>query len=676
MTPVSLEKSPESDRSRNVEADVALQAVRSFMDCLGSEPDYTYVSMPLTTGRHFTEWFRSVGSEVYLRDRRTYDELHQKQVVDRNAEHGHRWVRDFRAARKEAGERRPVMEPSRFVLAGLDQAGYLDLWVDFIRRFTAEAIFIDGWQYSSGCSTEMAAAIEASIPVYDESGTTIELSRAIVMVEGAVRELDDLQCLSTDRLKSVLSTLRALQPVRQEAVGVARLPADRSGVLIKDQILDTLANSHNVAQFVSFGPEGRQRYSRILGEAPNAVFDGLGPAVERLLSRSPDGSVNVRSFTPSQPRSNAFVYGIQSVDEAVGHVQRLGGENLITIVNETIDVEDGGVSGVAQHDFVEFLPGDTPRGVEKGDVARLPLDMGLRLLRQVYGFSPRLGDVANRRVEFSIHPERRGWRHEHTILWESEIHEGRESNHRPSWPNPFSKLVGDKAFGLLIAHLAGLPVPHTTVVGRGVAPFSFGTRTGTAEPWLRTAPKVRQPGLLPTTRGWSDPFLLFQQIGKDQPLLASILHQEGVEAEFSGGAVLRSDGSLSVQGTRGTGEKYMLGAASEDLPTSVVAAVAELFGKARDRFGPVEIEWVYDGKKAWVVQLRVGQLMAGDDWIVEGAVDDWLDFDPKVGLAVLRDMLSTSPGSVGIRVMSDPVYTSHIAHILQDARRPSYFAGR
>jgi hypothetical protein len=45
---------------------------------------------------------------------------------------------------------------------------------------------------------------------------------------------------------------------------------------------------------------------------------------------------------------------------------------------------------------------------------------------------------------------------------------------RLTWPNRFSRLLGDKAFGLLVADLHGLPVPATTVVGRRVAPFRFG----------------------------------------------------------------------------------------------------------------------------------------------------------------------------------------------------------
>jgi glutathione synthase/RimK-type ligase-like ATP-grasp enzyme len=54
------------------------------------------------------------------------------------------------------------------------------------------------------------------------------------------------------------------------------------------------------------------------------------------------------------------------------------------------------------------------------------------------------------------------------------------------WPNRFSSILGDKAYGLLMANLAGVPVPRTLVIGRRIAPFTFGDVTGSFEFWTRT----------------------------------------------------------------------------------------------------------------------------------------------------------------------------------------------
>ena len=106
--------------------------------------------------------------------------------------------------------------------------------------------------------------------------------------------------------------------------------------------------------------------------------------------------------------------------EILAELRRLSGEGLYTILNETVDVQDGGVSGVAFGDALEFAPGDTPRCVEKPETAGLPRDLGVRLLETVYGFRPNLPAKTVQRVEFSLHPIRRGYRGEHTILWEVE----------------------------------------------------------------------------------------------------------------------------------------------------------------------------------------------------------------------------------------------------------------
>lgn len=117
----------------------------------------------------------------------------------------------------------------------------------------------------------------------------------------------------------------------------------------KDESLDRLADLINVAQFVSFSPGSRirQEYARVLGYSPNHVFSSLSEAIRVLMQNSPESSLNVRSFTPEDPKSNEFLYGLTKVDEVEAAVLRIAGMGLHLIVNETVDVNDGGVSGVS-----------------------------------------------------------------------------------------------------------------------------------------------------------------------------------------------------------------------------------------------------------------------------------------------------------------------------------------
>ena len=141
----------------------------------------------------------------------------------------------------------------------------------------------------------------------------------------------------------------------------------------KDAILDRLARRHNVAQFISFDADLRQRHACIRGYDRNHRFKSLGEAVGAILDASPEKSVNIRSFEPDRPKSREFVYGRKTTQSVERNLRRLAAEGMLTIVNETVDVNDGGVSGVAFGDLLEFAPGDTPRCVEKPGTASISI---------------------------------------------------------------------------------------------------------------------------------------------------------------------------------------------------------------------------------------------------------------------------------------------------------------
>src|ERR1700730_9439255 len=111
----------------------------------------------------------------------------------------------------------------------------------------------------------------------------------------------------------------------------------------KDARLDQLAAFGNVAQFVSFGPDLTQRFSRIKGFVPNHHFSGIREAAATLLILAPEQTVNIRSFKPDEPQGHEFLYGIGSVDAAESEIRRLTTSGLFVILNETVGVNDGGV---------------------------------------------------------------------------------------------------------------------------------------------------------------------------------------------------------------------------------------------------------------------------------------------------------------------------------------------
>lgn len=448
-----------------------------------------------------------------------------------------------------------------------------------------------------------------------------------------------------------------------------------SMALHKDEILNSLAATANIAQFVAFRPAGdhlKQSYCRIAGFEENHRFESPKEAIAALLGRSSDRKVNVRSYEPNNPRSREFVYGLQTVEEALAVLDRLAAENLHLIVNETIDIHDGGVSGVVQGQLIEFAPDDTPRCVEKPGAASLPLAVGMSILRTVYGFSAELSFAQNARIEFSIHPRPRGYHQRHTIVWELEWDAPGFLPAAMLWPNRFSRHLGDKVYGLLIANELGVPVPRTTVIGRRIAPFTFGRDTGSAEVWTRTAPTDPQPGLYTTVKGWVDPFSLLSSEDPDGANIRSVICQSAVRAQFSGAAVTGPKGEIIIEGRKGEGDQFMLGLQlPEMLPSFVVENVTAIYSVLASRLGPVRFEWVHDGDVVWIVQLHCGATSSTADVIVPGQADAWVEFQTSAGLETLRQILVTMPEGHGVMVIGRVGLTSHVADLLRKANRPA-----
>lgn len=443
----------------------------------------------------------------------------------------------------------------------------------------------------------------------------------------------------------------------------------------KDQKLDHLAERFNVAQFISFGPGDAgpvQHFARLSEVEPNLRFSSLPSAMEALFSRSSERTVNIRSFSEADSQSREFLYALESVDEAVSAIRRICSEGAYTIANETIDVSDGGVSGVAMDGLVEFRPDATPRGVEGPGFASLPLKWATSMFKTVYGVDALLEEVCDARVEFSLHPLKRGWRQSHLIFWEYGQADHLDRTPDVTWPNDFSRMIGDKAFGLMIANLVGVPVPKTTVISRRLAPFSFGIDSGSAEQWIRTSPSVQVPGKFTTAKGWRDPFKLVHQEDPEATALASVLSQQSIAAAFSGAAIETSDGEFIVEGVAGSGEGFMLGTTPpEVLPPDVTEAVSQVRVKLSEMLGSVRFEWVFDGSVVWVVQLHTGASQSAGRAIVPGEADHWVMFNVSQGLEALRQLLGSLPPDTGIKLDGAVGRTSHIADVVRRANVPT-----
>jgi hypothetical protein len=438
---------------------------------------------------------------------------------------------------------------------------------------------------------------------------------------------------------------------------------------------------HNVAQFVAFTPAMEQTYSAVRGWGIGHAFDGIDDAARNLINSSGEGLLNVRSYRPDDPQGCPFLRELNAAD-AANAARSLCHNGYSVIINESIALDDGGVSGVIQGGVVEFAPGVTPRFVEQSteDIPAWPRGTGLAMLQHVYGELSALctGFDDETRVEFSVHPARRGYLHDTAIIWEAQ-HVG-AIDVQPSmfWPCRFSRHIGDKAFGLLVAACIGLPVPSATVYprNRALTPFTIGSRTHRGVVWMRTSPAVQMPGKYTTCRGWRDPYELMQADDPDGTALASCLAQDGVRAKWSGTYVTQADGTPLVEGCRGYGDEYMLAQrAPEDLPDGVRHMVMAVFIRASVRLmRPVRGEWVYDGERVWVVQLHTGASASQGRTIVPGEATHWHRFDPAGGMAALDALIGGMADGEGILFTGHIGVGSHFADKMRKGNIPSRIA--
>ncbi|MGL5228176.1 MAG: hypothetical protein ACRC77_08310 [Bacteroidales bacterium] len=458
--------------------------------------------------------------------------------------------------------------------------------------------------------------------------------------------------------------------------------------LLKDGKLDYIISNSlgNIAQYISLSPIHNEdiRYVHINNFKESANLD-VKLLIKELINSSNSKAINIRSFKPELMKGNKLVYnkGIEDLDEILNVIRENQENGKYSILNENIDINDGGVSGVALGDLIEFAPCDTPKCVDKPDVCILPRDTGLKILETIYGFAPELNFEPNYRVEFSIHPKKQGVKKEHTIIWEYEYFESIKNQSRISWPNRFSKFIGDKVFGLLVAHSLQLSVPYTTVISRNLPPFSFGKKTGSFEKWIRTSPVEKEPGKYYTGNTWEDPFLLMNKEeakGINSINISSILSQDNVEALYSGASIINSSISEDIiEGVKGKGDSFMVGEMGcMDIPVPVINEVKCLHNKIRRYYsilGSVTIEWVYDGNKVWIVQMNQIKVNSTKSIIVDGDPLYYEKFDIKDGLDALRSKIkSVLNKNIGIELVGNVGITSHFGDLLRLANIPSKIA--
>jgi hypothetical protein len=150
--------------------------------CVDDTHPITYVSVPVTTGRAYLEWQIRQGGGADDPARPAPEA--PPEVVAANRRRAGEVVGRLRA-------RVPglVIDPSRLVhIDGWTQADYHAFWLRVIDKYAESIVFVDGWQYSVGCTIEFAEAIRLALRTLTEHFRPLDYTSGVRLIRTALRE--------------------------------------------------------------------------------------------------------------------------------------------------------------------------------------------------------------------------------------------------------------------------------------------------------------------------------------------------------------------------------------------------------------------------------------------------------------------------------------------------------
>jgi hypothetical protein len=182
--------------------------IDELLNILGSvivERSGVYVSVPITSGRRYGEWLNSRNLEADLSHPETYQEF-QREVLKPNFEHAQTIVKKLRELFPKA-----LIDPTALKdIESWTQDDYRYLWGKVIEQHAGTVVFIDGWQYSNGCSYEFLVSYQSSnhhCPlVLDENLKPLTLEKGLMLMRAAIIEMREAG-LSTEFLERVAERL-------------------------------------------------------------------------------------------------------------------------------------------------------------------------------------------------------------------------------------------------------------------------------------------------------------------------------------------------------------------------------------------------------------------------------------------------------------------------------------
>ncbi|NKZ10757.1 hypothetical protein HGA11_07165 [Mycolicibacterium septicum DSM 44393] len=155
------------------------EVLDSFAGCFGLErSSVAYVSTPITTGRRYYAW---LATSKLSKDNPNFPMEHAREVIAVNQASAHALVLQ---ARRLLGK--IVVDPTGLKAPEWSQSDFHFFWSRLITDYVGTVVFNDGWEYSTGCTYEYAAALRAGATVLDAQMSVMPPIVAVTKTDEAI----------------------------------------------------------------------------------------------------------------------------------------------------------------------------------------------------------------------------------------------------------------------------------------------------------------------------------------------------------------------------------------------------------------------------------------------------------------------------------------------------------
>jgi hypothetical protein len=156
-------------------------ALDSFAGCFGLERNnVAYVSTPITTGKRYYDWlqdYRPDAGSDFERD-------HAREVITVNQASARALIMMLRSHLEKV-----VIDPTPLEAPNWTQLQFHAFWTRLITDYVGTVVFNEGWEYSTGCCYEFAAALKAHAELLDDDLSPLPPDVALTLSKRAIERL-------------------------------------------------------------------------------------------------------------------------------------------------------------------------------------------------------------------------------------------------------------------------------------------------------------------------------------------------------------------------------------------------------------------------------------------------------------------------------------------------------